>query len=61
MSRKHAAVMLDALGRRGNEPVDWKGMSGRQREAAKELMVLTHVAEGAVPRRQEVRVPPPNR
>ncbi len=55
MSRKHAAVMLDALGRRGNEPVDWKGMSGRQREAAKELMVLTHVAEGAVPRRQEVR------
>merc|ERR1719348_884802 len=35
-------------------------MSPTQREAAKELMVLTHVAESAVPAREELETLDPN-
>ncbi len=35
--------------------VDWKDMNTLQVEAAMELIVLTHVAEAAVPQEEEVR------
>ncbi len=54
MSKTCAAVILQALNQKGNEPLDWRGMDRYQREAAMELMVLTHVAEAAVPLKEEV-------
>ncbi len=53
MSGVCADVMREVLRGRGRDPADWKGMDERQREAAMELMVLTHVAEAAVPLEEE--------
>ncbi len=55
MSKVCAEVFLELLEKKGDEFQDWRGMNGRQREAVKELMVLTHVAEGAVPLMEDVR------
>ncbi len=54
MSRTCAEVICTVLERHGNEAVDWKGMTPAQKEAAKELMVLALVAEGAMPLETEV-------
>ena len=54
MSRTCAEVICTVLERHGNEAVDWKGMTPAQKEAAKELMVLALVAEGAMPSETEV-------
>ena len=54
--RHHAKVILEALSSKGNEMIDWQGMTDVQREAAKELIVLTHLAEAAVPEEEEVSV-----
>ena len=55
-SKTFAAVILEALENKGDCLIDWKGMSPLQVEAAMELIVLTHVAEGAVPLQKEVNV-----
>ncbi len=54
MSQTCAGVILEALEKKGTDGIDWMAMDEKQREAAKELMVLTHVAEGAVPREKDV-------
>ncbi len=50
----YAEVILDAVSSKGNKMIDWHGMTDVQREAAKELIVLTHLAEAAVPEEEEV-------
>jgi len=48
-------ILLALEGTTGeNADFDWGEMTQTQREAAKELMVLTHVAESAVPAREEL-------
>ncbi len=51
-----AGVILTALESHGNEVIDWHGMVPKQKEAAKELMVLAMVAESAVPLETEVSI-----
>ncbi len=50
--RANARTILEIL--EGGD--DWAQMTATQREAAKELMVLTHVAESAVPEEKVVRI-----
>ncbi len=52
---KFADVILAAIENKGDSMVDWKDMNTLQVEAAMELIVLTHVAEAAVPQEEEVR------
>ena len=54
--REHASAILKALKNKGGHLVDWSIMKEKQIEAAMELMVLTHVAEGAVPLEEEVKI-----
>ncbi len=54
-SRTCAKVILDVLRSTGDTIVDWCGMDSKQREAAKELIILTHVAEAAIPEEKEER------
>ncbi len=54
--KEHASAILEALTNRGGHLVDWSIMKEKQIEAAMELMVLTHVAEGAVPLEEEVTI-----
>ena len=53
MSSTCASVILEVLEHKGDKTLDWKGMDERQKEAAKELLVLTHIAEAAVPIQEE--------
>ena len=50
-----AEVILEVLENTGDSIIDWKGMKDLQIEAAMELIVLTHVAESAVPLEKEVK------
>ncbi len=54
MSETCARVILEVIQAKGSILNDWGGMSSDQKEAAKELIVLTHVAEGAIPDKKEV-------
>ena len=47
--QRNARVVLRAIDAPGGQTIDWEHMTLQQREAAKELITLTHVAEGAVP------------
>ncbi len=51
-----AQVILDVLENTGDCIIDWSTMNDQQVEAAMELIALTHVAEGAVPLKEEVKV-----
>ena len=46
---QNAESILKVINARGDEAIDWGTMGPKQREAAKELIVLTQVAEAAVP------------
>ncbi len=50
-----AEVILEVLQKAGDCIIDWRGMNDLQVEAAMELIALTHVAEGAVPMKEEVK------
>ncbi len=50
-----AEVILEVLESTGDSIVAWRGMNDQQVEAAMELIALTHVAEGAVPQKEEVK------
>ena len=52
--QQNAATILKMIEAPGNRKIDWGAMSPAQREAAKEITVITHVAEGAVPLKKDV-------